>query len=431
VNTDPLGPLVGGTNRIEVVASSGIGHEIVLILLALNFVILSSFLVYALLRSGRMGEMPTLSGLNWRRFVSVSLLTLVFLYFLWAIRSILPPFLIAFFLAGLLDPVVTSMQKRSGRSRGYAVGSLFSLAFLVVVLAGILLVRAALPQMQDLVKNGQSYANEIIKRQDILYNEHQKQFAMVGITQNPFSDQSGPVLTGVTHALNGLKSSVMSLAGDALWLIIIPLSLTFFLLEYQLIRAKLISFVPLRYRANVDRMSQEVVDIFSQYLRGLAKVCVIYGLAMSAIFLLFGLNYAIFLGLAAGVLYAVPYVGPVIAMGSAGIIALTMGRTPVQAAFVVAAFLATHVTFDYVITPRVVGGSVGLHPLVNVFALMVGATLFGVPGMLLAVPVAASIQKILVYFFPRLVEMPALPATAITAPTPDERVLAETVSTVD
>jgi predicted PurR-regulated permease PerM len=65
-------------------------------------------------------------------------------------------------------------------------------------------------------------------------------------------------------------------------------------------------------------------------------------------------------------------------------------------------FLAIHVTFDYVITPRVVGGSVGLHPIVNVFALMAGATLFGVWGMLLAVPVAASIQKLLLKFYPGL-----------------------------
>lgn len=431
MNTDPLGPLMGGTNRIEVVASSGIGHEIVLILLALNFVVLSSFLVYALFRSGRFGDVPSLSGLNWRRFASVSLLTLAFLYFLWAIRSILPPFLIAFFLAALLDPVVTAMQRRTGKSRGRTVGSLFVLAILLVVFSGILLVRAALPQMQDLVKNGKSYAEEITGRANTLYEDHKPQFAMVGITQNPFSDRTGPVLTGVTSALNGVKSSVAGLAGEALWLIIIPLSLISFLLEYQIIRAKLISFVPLRYRSNVDRMSQEVVDIFSQYLRGLAKVCVIYGFVAAGIFLLYGLNYAIFLGLAAGILYAVPYVGPAIAMGSAGIITLTMGKSPAYAAFVVVTFIAMHVTFDYVVTPRVVGGSVGLHPLVNVFALMVGATLFGVPGMLLAVPVAASIQKILVYFFPRLVEKPALPTMAITAPTPDERVLAETASTLD
>jgi predicted PurR-regulated permease PerM len=67
-----------------------------------------------------------------------------------------------------------------------------------------------------------------------------------------------------------------------------------------------------------------------------------------------------------------------------------------------------HVSFDYVLTPRVVGGSVGLHPLVNVFALMAGATLFGVWGMLLAVPVAASLQMILIYFFPKLAEKPLL-----------------------
>jgi len=95
---------------------------------------------------------------------------------------------------------------------------------------------------------------------------------------------------------------------------------------------------------------------------------------------------------------------------------------PLYAILVVLCFGAMHVTFDYVITPRVVGGSVGLHPLVNVFALMCGATIFGVWGMLLAVPVAASIQMLLVYFFPKLAEKPILATlpTASTTTPPDE-----------
>lgn len=85
-------------------------------------------------------------------------------------------------------------------------------------------------------------------------------------------------------------------------------------------------------------------------------------------------------------------------MITAGILALTSSGSPGFAIVLVGVFAAMHITFDYGLTPRIVGGSVGLHPLLNVFALMCGASLFGVWGMLLAVPVAASVQMVMLYF---------------------------------
>ena len=218
--------------------------------------------------------------------------------------------------------------------------------------------------------------------------------------------------------LKSVEAAAVGLAGQVLWIIIIPLSLFYFLMDYQALRTKLISLAPARYQENLDKMSLEVVEIFSTYVRSLGIVCAAYGAAATVLFFILGLKYALFLGIAAGVLYAVPYVGPAVAIGSAAFTALLMNPVVIvptsitlspmaHAILVVFLFVAVHFTFDYGVTPKVVGGSVGLHPLVNIFALMCGATLFGVWGMLLAVPVAASIQMLLIYFFPKLAEKPA------------------------
>src|SRR5579862_3994477 len=114
----------------------------------------------------------------------------------------------------------------------------------------------------------------------------------------------------------------------AIWIIILPLSLVFFLLDYQSIRAKLISFFPARSQRNVDRMSQEIVNIFSLYFRNLAKVCALYGIAAAILFYWLGLRHALFIGIAAGIFYAVPYAGPALTTITSGIVALTMN--PVQ-----------------------------------------------------------------------------------------------------
>ncbi len=403
-----LEPLSGPAYEIKLAPTApNASYDILIALVVLNILLLGAFVVFNIIQSGRAGGHPAFARILWRRIIGLGLLCGVGAYFLWSVRSILTPFLIAFFLASLLDPVVTNIQRRS-RSRGRTVGAIFLLAFLSIVLSTILVVRFAVPQMQDLARNIPEYTTTIKDRSDGLYKQYKPQLSAIGIKKNPLSDSTGPVMTGATRILETLKAQLLGVVGEALWFIIIPLSLFFFLMEYQTIRTKLISFVPDKYQANVDRISQEVIDIFSQYIRGLAKVCVMYGVTATLLFAMFRLNYFVFLGLAAGVLYAVPYVGPAIAMGSAGIVAFTTTQSLGYAVAVVACFAVMHVVFDYLVTPRIVGGSVGLHPLVNVFALMCGATLFGVWGMLLAVPVAASIQMILFYFFPRLAEKPVV-----------------------
>jgi predicted PurR-regulated permease PerM len=404
-----LEPLSGPTYEIKVAsATPGASYDILIALLVVNILLLGAFAVFTAIQVGRAGGHPAFARILWRKILTLSVLGGLAVYFLWAVRAILTPFLIAFFLASLLDPVVSNLQK-SGRSRAATVGGIFGLVFLSIALSVILLVRFAVPEMTELASNVPKYIQTVTTRSDGLYKQYEKPLSAIGVKANPLRDRTGPLSTTALSVLDTVRGQLTGFIGEALWFIIIPLSLFFFLLEYQHLRTKLISFVPEKYQANVDRMSQEVVDIFSQYIRGLAKVCVMYGFAAMLIFgLLFHLHYFVFLGIGAGVLYAVPYVGPAVAMATVGVVAFTTTGSPGLAVFVVAVFAAMHVTFDYVLTPRIVGGSVGLHPLVNVFALMCGASLFGVWGMLLAVPVAASIQMILFYFFPKLTEEPVI-----------------------
>jgi predicted PurR-regulated permease PerM len=360
-----------------------------------------------------------------QRFALLALFALFVVNGLWQVRDLLIPFLIAFFLASLLDPVVSNMQRR-GIPRGRGVAYIFSGVFVALAASVLVILPNAASQMQALATRAPQYTASFTRQADSLYEQNQKPLNALGVRQKPsvyLSDRSGPVADGTTRVLNTVKGTFLALAGRVLWLVIIPLSLFYFLMDFQLIRAKLISFFPFRHRDSIDKMSREVVEIFSDYIRGLAKVCVLYGVVATLLFLAFRLPYGLFLGIAAGVLYAVPYVGPALALSGVGIIALTTGNGMGYTVALLILFLIMHVAFDYGVTPRVVGGSVGLHPLVNVFALMVGATLFGVWGMLLAVPVAASLQMLLLYFFPRLKEKPILPpdpALAVTAPAPDE-----------
>ena len=377
-----------------------------LALAGLNIILLLAVAGLVFYRLRGPGFSTSFSLPAFKRWLTTSVVVCICLIFMWLVRSLLIPFGIAFFLASLLDPVVTRMQHK-GIPRGRSVFYIFLSGFLALILTMIFVIPTAGNQIKQITDDPTKYEKVILDQADKLYSQNQNVAKMLGLKDKPSKSISSTVVTNAaTGALNSVKSSLVALSGKVLWFVIIPMSLCYFLLDFQVLRAKTISFFPSNSRKNIDKMSAEVVDIFSQYIRGLAKVCFFYGLTAMSIAFVAGVPYAIFLGLAAGALYAVPYAGPAIAIAGSAILALTTGRGGVYAAIVAAMFLVMHFCFDYGITPRIIGKSVGLHPLLNIFALMVGATYFGIYGMLLAVPVAACVQMVLLYFFPHLGDNP-------------------------
>jgi predicted PurR-regulated permease PerM len=154
----------------------------------------------------------------------------------------------------------------------------------------------------------------------------------------------------------------------------------------------------------VEVVGKQVGAVFAGYLRGLCIVCTGYAVVNWLVLGLgFRVNYALVLALFSGILYAVPYIGAVATIALGAIVAFaTPGHTTGYVLGVAASLLVTNQVFDQVVTPRVVGGLVGLHPVLSIFALAVGGELFGLIGMILAVPLAASIQVILVELIPAL-----------------------------
>jgi predicted PurR-regulated permease PerM len=356
-----------------------------------------------------------------RRLTVLALCAVLFLGFLWQVQSILPPFLIAFFLAALFDPALQKVE-RQGRSRVRAIAMFYLFGLCLVVLLGALIVPRMIAQVQDINQNANTYYDSIQSSINQFLAREAPLLAKFGVHQKNLHDlvsqKSGLVQTAVTAALAGVSSVLQGLASKSLWLIIIPISAFFFMRDYPLLRAKLIALFPESYQDEADTISREIVEVFSEYLRGLAKVCALYAGVIYVVYWLLGLQYALFLALLAGVFYAVPYVGQLIVATSSGLVAYQMPQhmalfvIPVKAnsiAFTVTVMLCTIIAqnlFDQLVYPRVVGGSVGLHPVVSIFALMCGATMFGLWGMLLAVPVAASIQIVLTFFFPGLFRPP-------------------------
>lgn len=324
------------------------------------------------------------------------------------VLSVLPPFAIAFILAFLLDPVVDWLQRRRlSREMGVAV---VGLAFLIVfVLLGFLVLPRLVDQATELAQNSQHYVDVVQRQIDGFLAARKPMLNRLHLPTtmanwaNQYSGQLGAFGKG---SLVMLSSGLAAIASRALWLVIIPMATFILLKDLDYIRAKVVHLTPERHKAALISMSSAVGLVFGRYVRGMMAVALLYGVLASIILSLFGLQYALIIGVLAGLFYLVPYLGNIVIVGMTVTAVLVQNPDATGTAAVLALILLVQsmIVFDVMITPRVAGGSVGVHPVLALFSLAVGAQMFGVVGMILAVPVVASIQVALGQIYPSVNE---------------------------
>ncbi|MEX2243394.1 MAG: AI-2E family transporter [Fimbriimonadaceae bacterium] len=383
---------------------------------------------------------------RWRVLLWVALVV-VTLAFLYAVRSILLPFVLAWLIAVILEPVVRKLRLR-GFSRPVAVTSI-TLAFFILA-GGFLAV--AIPQVNAQIGEFQNSIQSLTTR---LSEENTKDNFFVrwnpavraapsgtmGWVDNAF-EQIGPTLKRfgvpdnrrefvaqyveprradlagiVQNFFNGFFGLIGSAASQLFLLLFTPLFVFMILLDMERFRARWTSWVPPSIRSETVAIVTDIGDVFKKYLRGVLTVIVLYMLVMSAVFSLIEMPYSILLALIAGTLYLVPMLGPLMSAaaifvvtgfsGETGNWFITTGSSWAYAGVLVLIFFVVSVTFDQLVYPQMVGKAVDLHPLVSMFVVFSGGALFGLPGMLVAFPLAGSIKVVLV----RLLRLTTRPMT--------------------
>ncbi len=350
-----------------------------------------------------------------------------------ATLGVITPFVIGLVLALLLDPLADFLVKR-GLSRAPAAGLIFALFLVILFGIGWLTIPPLISQAASLAENGPTYIAGLQKSaQEFLTKNH---------TVGPFTlptnlDAIGEDLSRRASGLvrEGSGRVVTVLVGSATFVIDLVLTLIlafYFLVDIDRLKARLFFLAPQKSRKMMAQIGGDIGGVFSDYLRGLLIVCGLYGVFTIA--LLYGLGvvhhamwqYALLVGAAAGVLYAVPYIGAIATALITFLVAFAAatGDHASGLAFggiALGGTLLLNQIFDNVVTPRVVGGGVGLNPIASLFALVIGGALFGLPGLLLSVPLAGSIQVVLFRLFPRLTEPTPRPFLEAQGVPPDER----------
>ncbi|MGD8239868.1 MAG: AI-2E family transporter, partial [Armatimonadota bacterium] len=199
-----------------------------------------------------------------------------------------------------------------------------------------------------------------------------------------FDEATASVSRVVPTALRKVGSFLLGSLSSLLVVVLVPIIAFHFLKEFDPFRAAVVRLVPERRRDDFRAITRQVNAMLGSYLRGLTAVCVLVAIASTAMLyvlsLLFGMEYALVIGLVTGLTYAVPYIGATLAAVAAGVFgyatadhhALLCGGLAVGLQIVI------NQIFDSIIMPRIVGHKVGMHPLLVIFALMAGFELWGI-----------------------------------------------------
>lgn len=346
---------------------------------------------------------------QWYHIFTLAVATAVLVYFLYLVRDVLPPFIIALAAAWLLDPLLERLQKR-GCPRILAVSAVY-VAFLAVFVVGLIfLVPALIEQAKQLAQDFPAYSDRLKTLATGFMEDNRStllRFHLPTTLEEAFAKYGNQVSIRASSGIQFISNWIAGNLSKALWIILIPLVSFYLLNDIDRIKRRSVLFIPEQWRPRATEVLSKVGTVFSSYVRGLVVVCLLYGVVTAITLTGLKLSYSIILGLLAGILYAVPYIG---AIGTVLIVFLvglaTYPHGFAQAATVALAMIILNQVFDLLITPKILGKSVGLHPVLSLFALMAGGRLFGLAGMILAVPVAASIQEVVFEFYPELRPVP-------------------------
>lgn len=338
------------------------------------------------------------------------------------ILEVLPPFFIAFLLAFMLDPLVDRLQK-TGMPRGAGVAVVGSVFLVVVIALGLLVVPAISRQAQDLSANYEKYAQIASQRLETLIVGLTPTLEKLNLptTVDEWTAKLAPQAQSTAEqGLSMIGTAITSLFSKVLWLIIVPLASLWLLKDIDYFKQKILYLTPENNREKLRKIGSAVGAVFFKYLRGMATVAVIFSICSVIMFQAFGLKYALIIGSISGILYMVPYVGVLTIICIACISIMVQPAHSMQLAAIVAGSIAvmSFGLFDQLVTPKVVGGSVGVHPVLSLFTLALGAKLFGVAGIILSVPIAAAIQVVIGEFYPKIYIKPPL---SITSKKPDPK----------
>ena len=331
-------------------------------------------------------------------------LLLALVSLLYALSGALLPFVAGITVGYLLDPLATKLE-RLGLNRFGATAVILGLFLLVLLILGIIFVPVLVRQVTGFLLNLPSIASRLqllaVQEGGHLVERYGgdtlKSLGLnPGLTQAEVQSSIGSVVGQASAYLLSLLNQVWSgsraLFGLMSVLVVTPVVAFYILLDWKRMTAAIDGWIPLQQRENVRSIARDIDAALAGFVRGQSLVSLILGIWYSVGLTAIGLNFGFLLGILGGLLSFVPYIGSLTVLLLAAAVAVVQGwPDPWLVAEAVAVVVTGQFLEGYVLSPSLVGASIGLHPVWLMFALVACSTVFGFTGLLVAVPLSAAL----------------------------------------
>lgn len=326
----------------------------------------------------------------------------------WVGHAVLGPFVVAAVVAYAFSPLVTAGERRLGWPRPLLVAIGYVAALAALGVGGYLLAGQAVRELELLSKNGPdalaATLRQLLGSDTIVLGSQTISVATVA-TQ---IQDSLTHLVGPGDALHVARSIGEAVLQSALALIVS----FYFLVDGARFRDVAVDLFPIAHRARTVALLAEIHTVLGRWLRGQLFLVVLVAAVVYVILgPILGLHYALAIGILTGVLEIIPLVGPIIAASIAGVDAVTQGGLSL-AGVVILIYIVIRQVEDQLVMPLVIGRAVHLHPIVTIFAVLIGLEVYGILGGLLGVPAAAAINVVFHALYPQGVRPVEAPVAA-------------------
>lgn len=317
----------------------------------------------------------------------------VFIFGLWLLQGILLPFIAGLVLAYFLDPVADGLE-RIGLPRVVATLLILGLSILVLVLALIVFVPLLGDQLARFAANLPTMLSTLSAR----FNELAPQWLKDALTKSGtdipanMSEIASRAAVWLAALLSSLLSGGLALVNVMALIVITPVVAFYLLTDWDLMVATVDSWLPRPHLETIRSLAREINETMAGYIRGQSSVCLVLGIFYAVALSFSGLNFGLLIGIAAGFLTFIPYVGSLTgAVLSIGVALVQFWPNWISILLVCGIFVVGQFVEGNFLSPKLVGDRIGLHPVWLMFALFAFGYLFGFVGLLLAVPLAAAV----------------------------------------
>lgn len=326
-------------------------------------------------------------------------LTIVVGVVLYLLAPVLTPFVVAAMFAYLFDPLTDRLQ-RLRLSRSVAVTIVFICLTLLLTLVLVLLIPYLQRQISTLIRHlpdwiawVQTDAVPWLNAKFDLSLDIPDFQQLTGVLQKHWKEAGGLAAT----ILAGISKSGFALVSWTIHLIVVPVAFFYLLRDWHVMIERIGELLPRSVEPTVKRLAREADATLSGFVRGQLAVMLVLGVLYAVALYAVGLDIGPLIGMIAGLISFVPYLGGIIGVLMGVIATAVQHHDWLHVILVLVVFAVGHLLEGYVLVPRLVGEKIGLHPLAVIFAVLAGGELFGFLGVLLALPVASVAMVLLRY----------------------------------